>query len=342
MIINKFWVIPNFLFTLKLVLPFHEYIKNGLNKGEEMKSSKIFTSILLIACLIAFNFSILNVKSQTTTDNTYTIVLKGSSLNSLTALNVSYTLSPTSGFQLDPNVNFKATGATVLLSNVDTAKGIISIVWTGNITDGTITISGKLTGSPTSGSKVNVNKVEKSGGVNITSSVQATSTVNIGSTTPVDTTSSSGSTSSTSSGNSSGTTTSSTSSSGSITETPSEPSVTITGPEQILVQGRRVSPARIRVSAVNFDAPVKCILSSSDTSLGRIKPKTILITKPKSTKLAFLRIPLAKIKEINSTPNFDDSVVVDVTCDNDVSDAIEVIITNITSDEPTDETITEN
>lgn len=285
---------------------------------------KLFLLVLIIGVSGILN---LNAYSQTST-STYTITLTGNDLKSTSGLNLTYALSPASGFQLDTGVTFKANGATLLLSNVDTTKNVISLVWTGAITDGVITLTGKLTGSPTATSAISITKIEKAGGIDITSSVQKNVLVTAGSAEPTPTptpTTSSSSSSSTGGSSTSSSSSSSSSSSGEIPDT--EPFVTLEGPSVIQVLSKRVSPAKLKITASNFEkAPTKCTLTSSDNSLLTVRPKTALLDRVRKKKFSFLRIPPKKIKELVGT-DFEDSVVIDVTCDNGASDAIEVIIT---------------
>lgn len=276
---------------------------------------KLFLLVLIIGVSGILN---LNAYSQTST-STYTITLSGNDLKSTSGLNITYALSPASGFQLDTGVTFKANGATLLLSNVDTTKNLISLVWTGAITDGVITLTGKLTGSPTATSGVSIVKVEKAGGTDITSLVQKNVVVTGGTTNPTPTPSP------TATPTTSSTSSTSSSSGGDTTDT--EPSVTLEGPSVIQVLSKRVSPAKIKITANNFDkTATKCTLTSSDNTLLTVRPKTVLLDKIRKKKFSFLRIPPKKVKELVGT-DFDDSAVIDVTCDNGASDAIEVEIT---------------
>ena len=152
-----------------------------------MKTFKLFS---FPAFLLVLSFGLLlsltnKVVAQTTSSSsggtaalaapvpdTYTIKLSGNELKSTTALNITVAFTPTGSAQIDTGVTFKANGATTLLSDVNSANGLITVVWSGSVTDGVVTISGKLKkGSVTGTPSIAVTKVEKSGGVNITSSL---------------------------------------------------------------------------------------------------------------------------------------------------------------------------
>lgn len=277
-------------------------------------------NLFLLVLIIAISGVIgLSANSQTTT-STYTIVLSGGDLKTTSGVNISYVLSPSSGFQLDSGVTFKANGASLLLSNVDTTKNIISLVWSGTITDGVITITGKLTGSPTASSAISISKVEKGGGVNITSAVQKNVSIELASVIATPTPEATATPDPTA--------TPTTSSSGGDT-VDTEPSATLEGPSVIQVLSKRVSPAKLKITGANFDGGSVCTLTSSDDTLLTVRPKKVILDKIRRKKFSFLRIPPKKIKEIVGT-DFDDSVVIDVTCNNGASDAIEVEITTST------------
>lgn len=267
---------------------------------------------LFLLVLIVGISGILNVYSQTSTTN-YTITLTGSELNSTSGLNITYALSPSSSFQLDTGISFQASGATLLLSNIDVTRNLISIVWSGNITNGVLVLNGKLAGSPTNSSNISIIKIEKAGGGDITNLIQKNVLISTDST---GTTESSPTPTPTP-------TTSSSSGSTAITD----PVVSLEGPSIIQVLSKRVSPSKLRISASNFNkTPSRCRLTSSDNSLLTVRPKTIFLDKIRKRRFAFVRIPPRKIKEIVNT-DFDDSAVIDVTCDNGASEAINVEIT---------------
>lgn len=268
---------------------------------------------LLVLAIGISGFLNLNAYSQTSPP-TYTITLNGNDLKTTSGLNITYALSPASGFQLDTAVTFMANGATLLLSNVDTTKNLISLVWTGTITDGVITVTGKLNTPSVTSPIISITKLEKAGGTDITNLVQKNVVISGASTeatptpepTPEATPEPTPDPSST------------------------DPSITLEGPNAIQILSKRVSPARLKLTSSNFDSQTKCTLTSSDPTLLTVRPKNHFLDKTKVRRFSFLRIPPKKIKEILGT-TFEDSVVVDVTCDNGASDAIEVIITTNTT-----------
>jgi hypothetical protein len=303
-----------------------------------MKSTKIILAICTLAISTFFTFG-LNKSMAQTTSPTYTITLNGSDLASTSALNITYSTSA-NDFSPASSITFMGTGASLLLSNVDTSKKVISLVWNGAVTDGTITITGNLTGNVNSSSAITVTKVEKSGGANITSSVQATSTIT-GTTQP--TTSSSGNTSGTTSG-STGTSSGSTNTSSGGTssgETASEPSVSIKTVDSVLIKSKRVSPIKVKITGANFTGSSKCTITTSDDSLGRARPNKVVLNKVIKSRFIFVRIPPKTVKDFLEN-GLEDSLVIDVTCNNGATEAAEILITTDSeSIEPVDEPIVE-
>jgi len=301
-----------------------------------MKSTRIIFAVFILAMSTVFTFGLNKSMAETTTP-TYTIVLKGSDLASTSALNITYSTSA-SDFSPASSITFKGTGASLLLSNVDTSKKIISVVWSGAITDSTITITGNLTGNVNSSSAINVTKVEKSGGVNITSSVQATSSIS----NPTNTTSSSSGTTSGDTGTSSGDT--GTSSSGSTSSggtssgnTVSEPSISIDVIDSVLITSKRVSPIKVKIIGSNFTKASRCSITTSDDTLGKARPNKIVLDKVRKSKFVFVRIPPKTVKDFLEN-GLEDSLVIDVTCNNGATEAAEILITtDSASIEPVDE-----
>ena len=302
-----------------------------------MKSTKIIFAMFILAMSTVFTVSLNKSMAETTTP-TYTIVLKGSDLASTSALNITYSTSA-SDFTPGSSITFKGTGASLLLSNVDTSKKIISVVWSGAITDSTVTITGNLTGNVNSSSAINVTKVEKSGGVNITSSVQTTSSISNPTTT---TTSSSSGTTSGDTGTSSGDT--GTSSSGSTSSggtssgsTVSEPSISITTVDNVLITSKRVSPIKVKIVGSNFTKASRCSITTSDDTLGKARPNKIVLDKIRKSRFIFVRIPPKTVKDFLEN-GLEDSLVIDVTCNNGATEAAEILITtDPASIEPVDE-----
>ena len=202
-----------------------------------MKKINIIAALLI---MLAVGFG-LSVFSETSNLDTYTITLTNKS--GKTSLN-----NPTSGLNikvvpggqgvsgLDTGVTFKASGATGLLTDVNTTTNTITVVWSGGISDGKATVTGMLKQGNTANPNFTISKIEKDGGTDITGDLDIT--VNLSSSTASTTSSSSSSGSATSSTSSSGgnTTSSTSSSGGSITNTPAEPSITLKGPEEFVIK----------------------------------------------------------------------------------------------------------
>ena len=107
--------------------------------------------------------------------DTLTITINGQSVNQTSALNVTVAFSDPTVAQLDTGVTFMGTGAAQLLTDVNATTGVLTAVWSGNITDGVATITGMLKPGTMGGtSMISVTKVEAAGGTDITGSVVAT------------------------------------------------------------------------------------------------------------------------------------------------------------------------
>lgn len=294
-----------------------------------MKKINIIAA-LLIMLTVSFNLLSLKVLSQTSagTLDTYTITL--SNKEGKTSLG-----SPTSGLNikvipggqgvagLDTSVSLKATGATVLLTNVDPTTNVITVVWSGGISDGKATITGKLKQGSTVAPNFTVTKVEKDGGIDITADVNIA--VTLSSSTTVSSSSSSGSVSSSSSSSGSTNTTSS-NSSGSSTNNKKEPSITLSGPEEFVVK-KGPNIFKLKVKGENFNSAVKCEFDISDDSLLRVKPIRFLLSPARNTKTVLAKVPPIKVKELLGSDS-SDIATVDVSCTNDASDSIDIIITS--------------
>ena len=107
--------------------------------------------------------------------DTFDITLMSSTLNSTTALNVYVSFSPQSVALLDKDITFYGNGIEQLLTDVDTIKNILTVVWMGALTDDTAHIAGMLKPGTLSGStSISVNKIEAVGGIDITNKVTTT------------------------------------------------------------------------------------------------------------------------------------------------------------------------
>ncbi len=287
-----------------------------------------FIAALLIMLMVSFNLLSLRVFSQSSgsSSDTYTILLTNktgkTSLNSPTsALNITVTPGGQDVAGLDTGVSLSAMGASILLSNVDTIKNVITVVWSGGITDGKATLTGKLKQGNSVAPNFIVVKVEKDGGIDITNDVNVTVTL-------------SSSVSSSSSSSSSGEiiSSSSSSSSGSSTLSSSggspavDPSVTITAPEEFIIKSKSPNTFKLKITGANFKSTSKCTIEVSDDSLLRIRPLKFLLSKGRSTKTFLAKVPTLGARDLISNES-SDIATVDVSCTNDASDSVDIILT---------------
>ncbi len=107
--------------------------------------------------------------------DTFTVTIDGDALAATNALNVTISFSNPNVVQLDSGVTFMGTGATQLLTDVNTASNVLTVVWDGAITDNRAVITGMLKAGTQAGtSTISVSKVEASGGNDITTAVLVT------------------------------------------------------------------------------------------------------------------------------------------------------------------------
>ena len=280
---------------------------------------------LLIMLTVSFNLISLRVLSQTSSDSvldTYTISLTNkdgkTSLNSpTTALNITVLPGGQNVAGIESSVSLKATGVITVLTNVDATKNLITVVWSGGISDGKATVTGMLKQGTTIAPDFTVVKVEKDGGANITNDLNIT--VNLSSSTTGSSSSSSGGTTTSSS---SGGTTASSSSGGSI-----NPSITLTVPEEFVVKKTGFNTFKVKVIGTNFTSTSKCTIEVSDDTLLRVRPLKFLLNKSRNTKTLLARVPTLAAKDlINNEAS--DIVTVDVSCTNDASDSQDISITS--------------
>ena len=289
-----------------------------------MKNANIVASLLVIL-IISFNLISLKVLSQTTgSPDTYTITLTNkdgkNSLGSPTsALNIKVAPGGQDVAGLDSGVSFKGTGAIPILTNVDPVTNVITVVWSGGITDGKAIITGKLKQGSTIAQNFTVVKVEKDGGKDITGDLDIT--INLSSSiVPVTSSSSSGG--STSSSSSGGTTTSS---SGGTSM--NEPSITLSAPEEFTVNKTGSNIFKLKATGADFTSTVKCQFDISDDSIVRVKPVRFSLSRARNTKVFLAKVPNAEVRNLLSNSS-SDIVTIDVSCTNDASDSVDIIITS--------------
>ena len=279
--------------------------------------------------IVSFNLMSLKGFGQSTGPlDTYTITLTNKSgkisLNSPTsALNIKVAPGGQGVSGLDTGVSFKATGATGLLTNIDSTTNVITIVWSGGISDGKATITGMLKQGNTIAPDFTVIKIEKDGGKDITGDLNIA--VNLSSSVPVSSSSSSSSGSVSSSSSSGDTATTSSSSGGSISS--NDPSVTLSGPEEFVVKRPGSNIFKLKVKGSKFSKTSRCEIEVSDDSLLRIRPKRFLLRAARSSGTLLAKVPNIAVKDLIETNSFD-IVTVDLSCSNDASDSIDIIITS--------------
>lgn len=293
-----------------------------------MKKINIIAAVLIML-VVSFNLMSLKGFSQSTGPlDTYTITLTNksgkTSLNSPTsALNIKVAPGGQGVSGLDTGVSFKATGATGLLTNIDSMTNVITVVWSGGISDGKATITGMLKQGNTIAPNFTVTKVEKDGGEDITENLNIT--VNLSSSVPVSSSSSSSSGSVSSSSSSGGGTTTSTSSSSGGFISAKEPSITLSGPEQFLVKRPGLNTFKLKVKGANFTAATRCEIDISDDSLLRVKPRRFILRPTRISGALLAKVPSSTVRDLLNEQSFDIATV-DVSCSNDASDSIDIII----------------
>ena len=294
-----------------------------------MKKMNIVAALLIILT-VSFNLISLKVCSQSTgASDTYTITLTNksgkTSLNSpTTALNIKVTPGGQGVSGINTGVSLKATGATTLLTNVDTTANLITVVWSGGISDGKAIITGTLKQGNTIVPNFLVTKVEKDGGTNITDDLNIT--VNLSSSIPPPSSSSSSSGSSVSSSSSSGGITA-LSSSGGSTIMSSEPSITLSGPEEFVVKRPGLNTFKLKIKGANFTAATRCEIDISADSLLRVKPRRFILNAARISGTLLAKVPGTVVKDLLDNKS-SDIATVDVSCSNDTSDSIDIIITS--------------
>ena len=277
-----------------------------------------FIALSVIFSLICLNILPNNVEAETS--DTYTIVLEGSSLGSTSALNITIALT---GAQLDTGVTFKANGASQLLTDVNTTTGIATVVWSGTISDGKATITGKIkAGSVTGTPSISITKVEAAGGVNITTQLtKITATVN-SSASPETSPSPSPTPTSSPSPTPSPTPSS--------TPEPTEPSVTITVPDEVKLKARGLNIFKITVKASNFAKSSRCEIDtafeSTEDITARARPATFILSSVRPKKSILIQLPRSLTRDLIEN-ELEDTLFIDVNCSNGATGEEGVLLT---------------
>ena len=132
----------------------------------------IFISITSV-CIFSSN---LYAQAQSRANDTLTITINGSVLNSTNKLDITIGFVDSSDQLAPGGVTFKANGATQLLTDVNLTTNTLTVVWDGAITAGKATIIAMLNLNPIStigNPNISLTKIEAAGGRNITTLVTA-------------------------------------------------------------------------------------------------------------------------------------------------------------------------
>jgi len=141
-----------------------------------LKNKKIkFVSVILFLLLSVGYISKCNADTIPSSDiNSYKITLNGDILNQVAGLNIFVQIKDNKA-NIQPSVTFSSQGAIAILSSVTGPQAdqfTISLALSGNITNGQGVINGNFVeGSIIPGAEFSVIKIERDGGVDITSSL---------------------------------------------------------------------------------------------------------------------------------------------------------------------------
>lgn len=271
---------------------------------------------VLVICLCFINSE---AKAQTSSQETFTITLNGTALNATNALNITVSFAGGTA-ELDKGVSLMANGATQLLTDVNSTTKLITVVWTGTITDGKATISGKIkAGSKTGNPTLSVVKVEAAGGKNITTSVTSQATILSPTTVPTPTPMPSATPSATPEATPSATPF--------PTPVVNQPSLTLQGPDSFLVTRGRLNFFRLTATGADFTTTSKCTVSTSDDTLGKVRPVRFLLSQLRNKKILLVRIPSLTVAEF-VRDGLEDILTVNVSCTNGAEGEIDVVISS--------------
>ena len=276
-----------------------------------MKNIWFFFCVLLLFGFLHFS---LGAKSQTSSSgsiNSYILTLSGAPLSTTNALNITLGFSNGSA-TLESGVTFKAGGATLLLSDVDVTKNLISVVWTGTASS-PLVVSGMFKeGSVVGNPIISITKIQAAGGKDINSeviaSVQTTGPQPEATPTP--------------------TPTPSPSPTPSPTPTPPEeegPSVSLSGPSTVELKKLRSKIIRITAVGANFDRVSTCISKSSDNSILRITPRRFLLSSKRNKIFLLGRVSPFVVRDLINN-NDEADVTLSVSCSNEAEDELDITL----------------
>lgn len=264
--------------------------------------------LILLSDKVIAQSQVLSEINNSTVD-TYVISISGNALNSTTALNLTVAFDNNGSVEFQSTVTLKGNGAAQLLSEV---KGnLITVLWSGAISDGKATVTGKfkpgtVTGNPT----ITVTKVEAAGGNDITNSVVAVVTT-LNSKVPVATPTPSPSVSPSPSPVASPT----------PSPTPEE-ALKITAPDTYNIRAG-INFFKLRADAVQFKSTTDCDISTSDESFLKVRPSTFILSPFRKRKIFIARIPSSQALSLQSNKK----ITITATCKNNASDKAVVLIT---------------
>lgn len=278
-------------------------------------SFAILNVLVFVFILIGFYFNnSFGQGTPTTTPDSYSITLNGSSLNSAKALNITFNITGGAA-ELESGFTLKATGASILLSNVDAVNKIITVVFTGLVTDGKVTISGKLKAGSVTGSPIlSIVKVAKDGDVDLTSGLtiepllsQAPASTPTPTPTPE------------------ATPTPTPEATPIPTSTPVGESLRITGPDEIEVAESGLNISKFFVRQTGVKSVTRCTISSSESFL-KLRPKRFPLGSIIKKKRIIAKISLKDALELIDE-EFEGTATISATCKNGLSASKAVTVT---------------
>lgn len=135
------------------------------------------------------------------------------------------------------------------------------------------------------------------------------------------------STSSSSSGGISTTSSSSSSSSSGGGPTPGTEDITLSGPQELVLQPKGANLVKYLVSAFEFSSKSQCQVFTSNDNLVKVKPRIFLLSPKKDQKVVEIFVPLRFAVDLINTSTVR-NLLVNVTCENGASDQLNLFITH--------------
>ena len=273
---------------------------------------------ILFLFVLVLSFSLYANKSNAQTQpDSFTLNLSGSALSSTTAINVTLSIAGGSA-QLDTGASLMANGASQLLSDVNPTQNIVTVVWTGSITDGMATITGMLKpGSVTGNPSISVTKIEAAGGKDITSTIATNALVSSPQPSPSPSPSPKPSPSPSPSPSPLPSPTP-------VVEDNNAPKVSLSGPDTINLKARGLNIVKLTAKATNFTGPTRCDVSSSDDLLAKVRPDKFILNSEQKRNI-FVKVPFSAAKQLINDQS-SDVAVISITCKNEAEDDFDILI----------------